>query len=187
MLNRSRTVLAGIGATAALAWVPMAVAQGLVMAPASPAAPAKVIVVEPSDNALRSTGMKKHDRAAKAAPSERVVATDRQVVTTPGGPVVSERQVVVDSDRATRVSLDAAGFAAGHIQQNVARVEPPPQGNGLAGTTPLRLADGSRVIVPWPMSATGRNGERVNVNYTTSDTGERIATQFSFDSQDEAP
>ena len=69
----------------------------------------------------------------------------------------------------------------------MARIEPLPQGSGLTGATPLRLADGSRVVVPWPMAATGRPGERMNVDYTTTDTGERIATTFMCDSAAEAP
>ena len=190
MFNRSRTVLAGIGATAALAWAPMAIAQGLVAAPAPPAAPAKVIIVEPSGNALRWTGMKKDARAADAgvvAPGERVVVQQKEVIAAPGAVAVQERTVVAEPDRTARDGLDAAGFVAGHIQSEVALVEPPPQGSGLTGVTPLRLEDGSRVIVPWPMSATGRPGEQVNVDYTTTDTGERIATAFTFDSLTEAP
>ena len=187
MLNRSRSVLAGIGATAALAWAPLAIAQGLIAAPAPPGAPAKVILVEPSEHALRSTGMNSKemramDTAAGAPGTPAVVATEKEVIAAPGGAVVSQRTVVTE-----RGALDAAGYATGHIQDQVARVEPLPQGSGLAGVTPLRLADGSRVVVPWPMSATGRPGERVNVDYATTDTGERIATTFMFDSAAEAP
>jgi hypothetical protein len=187
MLTRSRTVLAGVGATAALAWAPLAIAQGLLAAPAPAGAPAKVILVEPSENALRSTGMKSKDAraadfASGAPGTPAAVATEKEVVAAPGSAVVTERTVVAE-----RGGLDAAGYATGHIQSQVARVESPPQGSGLTGATPLRLADGSRVVVPWPMSATGRPGERVNVNYTTTDTGERIATSFMFESEAEAP
>ncbi len=187
MLNRSRSVLAGIGATAALAWAPLAIAQGLVAAPAPPAAPAKVIVVEPSEHAVRWTGMKSKemratDTAANAPGTPAVVATEKEVSAASGSGAGSERTVVAE-----RGALDAAGHATGHIQAQVARVEPLPQGSGLTGVTPLRLADGSRVVVPWPMAATGRPGERVNVDYTTTDTGERIATMFMFDSAAEAP
>jgi hypothetical protein len=188
MSNRSRTVLAGIGATAALAWAPLAIAQALVAAPAPPAAATKVILVEPSEHALRSTGMSSKTEMRAADPSAGapatpvVVATEKEATTAPGSAVVGERTVVAE-----RGALDAAGYASGHIQSQVARVEPLPQGNGLTGVTPLRLADGSRVVVPWPMSATGRPGERVNVDYTTTDTGERIATRFMFESTDEAP
>ena len=187
MLTRSRTVLAGIGATAALVWAPLAIAQALIAAPAPAGAPAKVILVEPSENALRSTGMKAKDTrgadfASGAPGTPAVVATEKEVIGTPGGAMVTERTVVAE-----RRGLDAAGYASGHIQSQVARVEPLPQGSALTGVTPLRLADGSRVVVPWPMSATGRNGERVNVNYTTTDTGERIATSFMLESESEAP
>ena len=187
MLNRSRTVLAGVGATAALAWAPLAIAQGFITAPAVPAEPAKVILVEPSENALRSTGMKSRemrtaDGAVVAPGAPAAVATENQVVVAPGSGAGTERTIVAE-----RAGLDAAGYATGHIQHQVARVESMPQGNGMTGVTPLRLADGSRVIVPWPMSATGRPGERVTVDYATTDTGERIATRFLFESEAEAP
>jgi len=195
MLTRSRTVLAGVGATAALAWAPLAIAQGMLAAPAPAGAPAKVILVEPSENALRSTGVKSGmkldmkskdaraaDFASGAPGTPVVVATEKEVIAAPGSGVITGRTVVAE-----RGGLDAAGYATGHIQSQVARVEPLAQGNALTGVTPLRLSDGSRVVVPWPMSATGRSGERVNVNYTTTDTGERIATSFMFDSEAEAP
>ena len=200
MMNRSRSVLAGLGATVALVWAPTAIGQVMVTAPPDPYAPANVIVVEPSETAMRPTAMR--SREARRT-HNRLAATDGRVAVADNGAVVAEPEgkrhfwqrrarTETDAPRGLSGSRGTAAYDAprsdtGHIQSRVAMIETPPAGSGMPAVTALRLEDGSRVLVPQPMALTARPGERVNVDYAATGNGQRIATKFMLDSETEAP